>query len=132
MGRRQPVSLTLSRPPSDSALPPTARVANRYCKAYGRFAPSARSQLRGALVSGRLRRVGKDGQIAQHDHVGVEPGSTERPHETLGLEDLIAAGRQRVTVALSALAVVRDQEDAGDAVEWIHVLTSCVSVPAEG
>ena len=81
---------------------------------------------------GRLRRVGKDGQIAQHDHVGVEPGSTQRPQEAFGLEDLIAAAGQRVTVALSALAVVRDQEDAGYAVEWIHVLTSCVSVPAEG
>jgi hypothetical protein len=64
-----------------------------------------------------LGRVGKHREVAQNDHVGVRYRGAERVDEADGLRDRVTTGRQRVTVTLPGLAIVRDQEDARYAVE---------------
>jgi hypothetical protein len=85
---------------------------------------------RGPEHLGLLRRVGKHRQVAEHDHVGVRHWALERLDETLGQQDLVPTGGQRVAIEQPTIGIIRDEHDARHAVERIHVLTSCPSIAA--
>jgi len=62
---------------------------------------------------GRLARIGKDGELAKDDDIGIRHGAAEDVDEALGLGDVVAGNLERTRVVLAEPGVIRNQQDSG-------------------